>query len=496
MKKLCILFLLSFIPYWASAELKRVSPESQGVDSKEILAYYEAMMNLQKSEAHQIVILRHGNIIGEFAPQPFAVSNQHTLYSVSKTFVGIAVGLAIEDGKLQLEDKVIRFFPQLLPYSVSENLKALSIKHLLTMSSGIRPDWVMRNNHNDWIRYFLKKKIQTPGVDFKYDSMVSYLLSAIVQEVTGKKVIDLLNERIFLPLQIADAEWEESPEGYNTGGWGLRLSALSMAKFGQLLLNQGKWEGEQLVSAQWINEMTKKQIETEQKGAYGYQTWPCNYPNAYRADGAYGQYIIVAPNEDMVFAITQANVGNGVYERNLVWNLLKTVTDIPLKEGKAFEDLQQAEKRYMIPTEKCSIPTPVYSPLLGKTIQIDKNPMEWKSVRLNPDGEGLSISITTNTGETYNVKAGREHWESVQTSVCPPYTIKAVNRFKGLKNGFSVASCYGWEDENTLNIHILYSNWISGYQLKFKTNGDTISLAVKENTNKNSIMVKAYIEKK
>lgn len=494
MKNWILLMLLFWSPFLVFAELERVSPESQGIRSEDVGAYFDSMRNLEKGEAHQIVVLRHGKIVGTFSHRPYDVAQQHTLYSVSKTFVAVAVGIAIEEDLLRLDDRVAQFFPEKIPENSSENLKSMTIRHLLTMSSGIRPDWEMRNRQTDWISFFLKKNVQTPGLEFQYDSMVSYLLSAIVQKVTGKRVVDLLNECVFRPMEINDAEWEESPEGINTGGWGMRMSALSMAKFGQLLLNKGEWNGEQLVSSEWVEEMTKPQISTNKNSTYGYQIWQCGYPAAYRADGAFGQYIIVAPNEDMVFAITQANTGNGIHERNLVWNLLKKATNEPLPESENYHKLCEAESSYQIPTEQGQAVDLKENKLINSIFALDENPMGWQTIQFIPEAEDLQISVTTKAGG-YRIHSGQSRWESVETTVFPPYTIKAKGRFVGLKNPFSVWANHAWADQNTLRLHVLYTNWISGFEITFRLNGEKIELEVKENTSRKTILVNGSAKK-
>lgn len=486
------LFLWLASSLLSAKPLERVSPESQGVGSEDVMAYFDAMANLKWGEAHQIVILRHGKVIGEFSQKPFDTHRQHTLYSVSKTLVGIAVGIAVDRGLLALDDKVVRFFPQKLPDTVSNNLEAMTVRHLLTMTTGVRPDWGMRNSRLDWTSSFLQKTVETPGGRFGYDSMASYMLSAIIQKATRKRLADWLTELVFRPLEIEDAEWEESPEGVNTGGWGLRMSAHSMAKVGQLMLNEGRWGGKQILSANWVREMVKPQVETGGKGAYGYQVWPCAHPSAYRADGAFGQYIIVAPKEDMVFAITQANVGNGEYERGLVWNLLKKAGRLPLVEGDAYERLSRAERSYQVATENNMVAEPSENPLFGKTINLGRNPMEWKSVRIERRGGNLLFRVTTTMGGTYEAKSGRGEWLSVETDVNPPYTIKAKGRFSGLKKKFLLAANHGWEDESTLNVHLLYANWISGFRLTFKTKDGKVELMVKPNTEKKQVWVETY----
>jgi CubicO group peptidase (beta-lactamase class C family) len=264
----------------------------------------------------------------------------HILNSVSKTFTASAVGFAVAEGRLKVTDKVISFFPDKLPAEVSENLKKLEIRHLLTMTSGhdVEPNRRNMAEGQDWVEYFLAAPfVHEPGTFYLYNSMATYVLSAIVQKVTGEKVVDYLYPRLFRPLGIVGATWQESPQGINTGGWGLYLKTEDLAKMGQLFLQKGEWNGRQLLPAEWIEAASSAQVESLPAGVrrenlkvkpkdsdwlqgYGYQMWRCRH-NAYRADGAAGQYIIVMPDQNAVVAIT-ANLGDMQAEINLVWKYL------------------------------------------------------------------------------------------------------------------------------------------------------------------------------
>ncbi|WP_231480231.1 serine hydrolase [Prevotella sp. P6B4] len=263
----------------------------------------------------------------------------HILNSVSKTFTATAVGMAIADGKMALTDKVIDFFPDKLPAEVSDNLKAMTVRDLLTMTCGHDEEpRAARTSDQDWVTAFLAHPVvHKPGTFYLYNSMGTYMLSAIVQKVTGEKVVDYLTPRLFEPLHIDKPHWDESPQGINTGGWGLYLKTEDLAKMGQLILQKGLWNGRQLVSADWISEMSKKQVESinpgtrleqaEERGlttetsdwmqGYGYQMWRCR-PGCFRADGARGQFIIVVPEKQAVIAIT-SDVEDLQGELNLVW---------------------------------------------------------------------------------------------------------------------------------------------------------------------------------
>ena len=224
----------------------RSTPEAQGVSSQSIT---QLLSEIKKSEIqfHSLMILRHGNVIAEGWWAPYAPNYKHQLYSLSKSFTSTGIGLAVKEGLLSVEDKVISFFPNDLPDEISENLKKLSIKHLLTMSVGnkVEPLADMRNNKDaSWVKTFLAAPIENePGSVFLYNTAATYMLSAIIQKVTGEKLIDYLKPRLFEPLNIEDYDWLESPDGINTGGYGLRVKTEDIAKLGQLYLQKGEWNG-------------------------------------------------------------------------------------------------------------------------------------------------------------------------------------------------------------------------------------------------------------
>jgi len=292
-------------------------------------------------DIHSVMIVRDGSVIYSHWQSEGADSVPHVLHSVSKTFTATAVGLAIADGKMALTDKIVDFFPDKLPAEVSDNLKAMTVRDLLTMTCGhdVEPSFRNGNAGDDWISAFLAHPVEhEPGTFYLYNSLGTYMLSAIVQQVTGEKIVDYLTPRLFEPLHIDKPNWEESPQGINTGGWGLYLKTEDLAKMGQLLLQKGEWNGRQLIPAEWVAEMSKKQVESinpgtrleeaEAKGmtketsdwmqGYGYQMWRCR-PGCFRADGARGQYIIVVPDKNAVVAIT-SNVADLQGELNLVWS--------------------------------------------------------------------------------------------------------------------------------------------------------------------------------
>ena len=304
--------------------------------------YLKAVEQTPGQDLHSVMIVQHGQVVKE---QWLGEGDKHTphiLNSVSKTFTATAVGLAIEEGLIHLDDKVISFFPDECPAVINDNLKKMEIRHLLTMSSGhdVDPSDVTRNGdpNANWAKLFLAGPIvHEPGTEFVYNSLGTYMLSAIIQKVTGQKLIDYLYPRLFRPLGIVGARWQESPQGINTGGWGLYLKTEDLAKLGQLILNKGVWQGKQIVPAHWIEEATTSHIASLPAGVkrenlkvkpkdsdwlqgYGYQMWRCRHGGV-RADGAWGQYIIILPEKDAVIATT-AHIGDMQAEINLIWKYL------------------------------------------------------------------------------------------------------------------------------------------------------------------------------
>lgn len=307
--------------------------------------YLEAVKNAGQ-DLHSIMIVQHGNVLAEKWMSEGKEDEPHVLNSVSKTFTASAIGFAIAEGKLKLTDKVISFFPDQLPANISENLEAMTIHDLLTMTCGHDGDLrsnerAARNADKGWVEQFLAYPVDhKPGTFFAYNSPGTYMLSAIVQKVTGEKLVDYLYPRLFRPLGIVNVKWQESPEGINCGGWGLYLKTEDLAKMGQLFLQKGKWDGQQVLPEEWIAEASAKQIASFPAGmdpeaakkskisentndwmqGYGYQMWRCRH-NAYRADGADGQYILIIPEKDAVIAVT-AHIGDMQAELDLIWKYL------------------------------------------------------------------------------------------------------------------------------------------------------------------------------
>ena len=303
-----------------SDELPRTTPEAQGVSSAAIMNFVDALENIDT--VHSFMLLRHGNVVAEGWWKPFTRDDPHQLYSLSKSFASTAVGLAINEGKLTLDDLVISFFTDELPEDQPEssNLSRMRVRDLLTMSTGHDgKDLKEFKFDSDEVltKKFLALPVQHgPGTHFVYNTPATYMCSAIVQKVTGEKVVDYLKPRLFAPLGIEGATWSESPQGVSHGGFGLNIRTEDIARFGQLYLQGGEWNGRQLVPSEWVEMATSKQTSNgsdpnnDWNQGYGFQFWRCRH-NCYRGDGAFGQFCIVMPDHDAVLAVNSgaSNMG-------------------------------------------------------------------------------------------------------------------------------------------------------------------------------------------
>src|SRR4051794_37381151 len=252
MKTLLLLVLLTCTASTSFAEgLPRSSPEAQGVSSAAISSFVEAA-NKDVQSLHSFMLVRHGHVVAEGWWAPYSAGSRHELYSLSKSFTSTAVGLAVAEGKLSVDDEVLKFFPDDAPPDPSKNLKAMRIADLLRMSTGHQSEPSFREQPN-WAKAFLTHDVPfKPGTHFLYNTAATYMLSAVVQKATGQTVLDYLRPRLFDPLGIEDPTWGTSPQGVSLGGYGLSVRTEDIARFGQLYLNKGRWGGKQLVPEFWV----------------------------------------------------------------------------------------------------------------------------------------------------------------------------------------------------------------------------------------------------
>jgi len=468
-----------------SGILPRSVPETEGVSSEGILAFLDSAA-LTNHEFHSIMILRHGKVIAEGWWSPYAPELKHTLYSTSKSFTSTAVGFAVTEGLLTVNDRVVSFFSEELPDTISPFLAELTIKDLLTMSVGQDPDPTsLRFNDSNWVWSFFRVPIlNKPGTKFLYNSLATYMLSAIVQKVTGEKIIDYLTPRLFEPLGIEGIDWEEDPKGINTGGWGLRVKTEDMAKFGQLLLQKGSWNGEEVIPAAWVEEATTFKIDQDPEASqsrkdssdwlqgYCYQFWRCRN-NAFRADGAYGQYIIVMPEKDAVVAITSESP-DMQDEINLVWKyLLPAMKDDALPENRAASDRLKQKLADLVLMSQAAGTSPIENKIDSKKYYLESNTREFEMISFD-FGDSVCNIVITAGGTNYEYKLGAGKWIQDHTGRPGPSLTGPVM----ITDTFRIACSYGWKNENTLELVLRYTESPHHETITCKFSNDNLRLSI------------------
>ncbi len=480
MKKILFVFLMLLISSGFSLNLSgqntdklpRSTPEMQGVSSSGIIDFLNAI-DTGRQEIHSFMFLRHGKVIAEGWWNPFGPDYRHLMYSASKTFTATAIGLAVTEGRLKLTDKVISFFPYSLPDTIGTNMKDLTVKDLITMSVGQDPPATLAGFDEDWITAFIKDEpVHKPGTVFKYNNMATFMLSAIIQQVAGESLFEYLKPRIFYPLSIRGIDWDRNPQGIDLGLMGLRLRTEDMAKFGQLLMQNGKWNNKQLIPEAWVKEATSFKIESNDPSnktpkemndwgqGYCYQMWR-GRNNSVRLDGMAGQFVILFPDKDAIVVLT-ANARNTQEQLNMVHDYLipaiKSNKAIPEDEG-SYEELQKKQSALCL---KPQLPQTTGSgfeaKISGKEFTPGENDYQIQSVYFTFSNNELSFAIKRNN-QISIIKAGSGTWKMTNSKLtsllAPPRTMpsKSVDaNYTVPQTSVKVAAAYSWTDSGTLEI--------------------------------------------
>lgn len=397
----------------------RSTPEDQGLSSIAVDRFVEALQS-RLNHVHSVMLVRHGHVVAEGWAAPYRESHPHSMFSVSKSFVSTAVGFAIEEGLLDLDDAVVDLLPDDLPETVSDNLAAMRLRHLLTMTTGHSTDSVDRLDESqpNWSRQLLALPVElAPGSTFVYDSGATYLVSAILQSVTGQRVLDYLTPRLFEPLGIEGATWEQCPRGIDVGGWGLAITTEDLAAFGQTYLRAGVWRDRQVVPREWVDAATAFQVDNAGDGSrgddgqgYGFQFWR-NRHGTYRADGAFGQKSLAFPEHDTLLVMT-AGLSDGQAQLDVVWEHLLPVLGgtMPLvADATAVAALNDRLAGLALPLPPGEPTSPLADRIGGTDYALPRNTLGIESVRLDVATDGTTITLVTAHGEQ-TVVCGSDRW--------------------------------------------------------------------------------------
>ena len=390
---------------------------TQNIPSEALLAFLDST-EAAALELHSLMVVQHGIVLAEGWWKPYRRAVPHMLYSLSKSFTATAAAFAIAEGRFGLDDTVISFFPDDLPVEISDNLRAMRVRHLLSMATGQTEEpvlWATPLDSN-WVRQFLSTPVvKEPGTHFLYNSPATYMVSALVEQTTNEPLLDYLTPRLLVPLGIEGATWETDKRGIAVGGWGLNLTTEDIACFGQLYLQKGVWQGQRLLSEEWVTQATSKQVsngdnpDSDWNQGYGFQFWCCRH-GAYRGDGAFGQFCLVMPEQDAVIAIT-SGVGNMGAVLNLVWeHLLPALDKTNVIPANPAADQRLTERlaglAIAAPQSYAASPPPLAARISGSVYHFAENEAQIAAVTLEFAGGGCLLTFRDSDGGVHKVEGG------------------------------------------------------------------------------------------
>ncbi len=466
-------------------QLPRVSPEAVGIPSAAITAFIQGAEE-RVGGLHSLMLLRHGQVAAEGWWAPYAPELRHMLFSLSKSYTSTAVGLAVAEGRLTVDDPVLPFFADCAPRRVSRNLAAMRVRHLLSMNTGHDIDTtsaMISRRGGDWARAFLSVPVKhKPGSHFLYNTGATYMLSAIVQRLTGQTLVAYLTPRLFAPLGIVGATWETCPKGVNTGGFGLNVRTEDIARFGQMYLQKGLWCGERLLPEAWVDEATRmhsdnsSQPSPDWQQGYGYQFWRCRH-NCYRGDGAFGQYCLVMPEQDAVLAIT-SGVRDMQAVLDLVWeHLLSAMAPTPTPvDVTAQSQLACTLTNLRVAPAQGAATSATAKRIVKARYLLDANDQHIQSISFDFGRDGVDVTLRAAEGISH-LACTPGVWRAGQ--VTRRGALDRSPRRMGLPPPPVMASG-AWTDETTYALRLCYAEtpFIVTFTCRFAGDGLTVETEV------------------
>ena len=328
---------------------RRTSPEAHGISSKRIYNMLCELESERRANIHSIIVLKDGEVISEASRAGYSVNLRHLAHSMSKSVTGMAIGMLVDDGKLDTGRPICEIFPE-IPYK-DKRFSRITVEHLLTMTSGVSFSEAGSVTESEWTRAYFSAPLRfEPGSEFSYNSMNSYVLARVVQRISGLGLVDFLRERLFAPLGIENYQWETGPEGVEKGGWGLYLSAESWAKLGQLYLDGGQFGGKRVISSEWIRRSSETRGIAPKKNGdfnYGYHLWVARESSEILFNGMLGQNVWICPKNGIVAVLCCGN--NELFQDSPALEIVRKYLAAPIADPVVRRDarvLREREKSF------------------------------------------------------------------------------------------------------------------------------------------------------
>lgn len=473
--------------YWPTQGWRTAPPEAHGFDSAK-LAEGLQLMRQKGLDIHSFLMVHNGYVVVDAYFYPYDGQTVHEVASVSKSLMTTLIGIAIDQGKLKLDDPMLSFFPDRRIANRDALKEKITVRHLASMSSGLdctsagdEQTLAEMRPTQDWVQFALDRRVRwEPGTHFVYCSPAIHLLSPILQKATGMTALEFAKQYLFGPLGIREVLWLTDPQGYNRGSEGAYLKPQDMAKLGYLWLNKGVWEGKQVVSKQWVEDSVKVQMKLGEGDDYGYGWWVAtDQPAAYNAIGRGGQRIIVVPGWNLIIVTTGGGYSFDQIEpwlRTLLADIGKT---LPANASGAAQLKAAVNAVLQPPTPKSVAPLSATAKAVsGKTLMFGSNPFDWETMRLVFDGSAVA---------TLHLKLkGAE-------AVSWPIALDGVYRLFNGQNNLPMGLRGTWINDQTFAVEYDNIGNNDHVWLRFRFEGNQVVVQVQETDHETSITLEGRI---
>ena len=458
-------------------EFERVTPESVGISSAGIARFLDSL-ETGYTEMHGLMIMRHGKVCAEGWWTPYAPGLHHMCASLTKTYMGTAIGIAIGEGLLKLDDHLTAIFPEYMPEHPGPYFDELTVRHVLTMGTGMTG---FPSQEGNWVKNFIAQPLTyKPGTAYFYNSVGSTFLGKIILKLTGKDVFTYLGEKLFDKIGIDKKNIDHgiAPEGQDMWAWRTVSTSEDNLRLMKLYANGGVWEGERILPEEYVALATTCQNasaseEKNNPGAadnyvgYGYQMWMCQWPGAYRADGAAGQFSIVIPDKDMIISINE-NAAKPQQTLDNVWAFLRdAVADEPLAEDEAAcAALRRRMATLAIPAPKFAPYSPCKEGASG-AYRVESGSFDLYCSGMMAPGASPAERFRIEFG----AMDGRICWQSRDRTGCTvEFSMDGSRRFNRFASPWQFADqCWagGWWAGETFHLELLWPENNSSRKLAF-----------------------------